>query len=116
MLKLGGKIIRIHAVDAHRDLTLLKVSTSRNLPEVLRREIAYLVCDQEIPRGFAHYLLLEKHRELVEVLPSDSDYSLLPNDYSYIGDGDIIRISADRQSISVLFRASSPHNAYFGLS
>lgn len=111
MLKLGGKIIRIHAVDVHRDLTLLKVSTSRNLPEVLRREIAYLVSDQEIPRGFAHYLLLEKHRPLVEVLPPDFDYSLLPNDYSYIGDGDIIRLSTDRQSISVLFRASSPHNS-----
>ncbi|AZE85830.1 His-Xaa-Ser system radical SAM maturase HxsC [Pseudomonas orientalis] len=111
MLKLGGKIIRIHAVDVHRELTLLKVSTSRNLPEVLRREIAYLVSDQEIPRGFAHYLLLEKHRQLVEVLPFDSDYSLLPNDYSYIGDGDIIRLSTDRQSISVLFRASSPHNS-----
>ena len=82
MLKLGGKIIRIHAVDVHRDLTLLKVSTRRSLPEVLRREIAYFVSDQEIPRGFAHYLLLEKHRHLVEVLPSDSDYSILPNDYS----------------------------------
>lgn len=111
MLKLGGKIIRIHAVDVHRDLTLLKVSTSRNLPEVLRREIAYLVSDKEIPRGFAHYLLLEKHRQLVEVLPPNSDYSILPNDYSYIGEGDVIRLSADRQSIRVLFRASSPHNS-----
>ena len=111
MLKLGGKIIRIHAVDVHKDLTLLKVATSRNLPEVLRREMAYLVSDYQIPRGFAHYLLLEKHRELVEVLPSDSDYSLLPNDYSYIGDGDIVRLSADRQTIRVLFRASSPNNS-----
>lgn len=111
MLKLGGKIIRIHAVDIHKDLTLVKVSTSRNLPEVLRREMAYLVSDHQIPQGFAHYLLLEKYRQLVEVLPSDSDYSLLPNDYSYIGDGDVIRLSADRQSIRVLFRASSPHNS-----
>lgn len=111
MLKLGGKIIRIHAVNVHKDLTLVKVSTSRNLPEVLRREMAYLVSDHQIPRGFAHYLVFEKYRELVEVLPSDSDYSLLPNDYSYIGDGDIVRLSADRQTIRVLFRASSWHNS-----
>jgi len=111
MLKLGGKIIRIHAVDVQKDLTLLKVATSRNLPEVLRREMAYLVSDHQIPRGFAHYLLLEKRRELVEVLPPDSDYSLLPNDYSYIGDGDIVRLSADRRTIRVLFRASSPNNS-----
>lgn len=111
MLKLGGKIIRIHAVDVQKDLSLLKVATSRNLPEVLRREMAYLVSDHQIPRGFAHYLLLEKHRELVELLPSDSDYSLLQNDYSYIGDGDIVRLSADRQTIRVLFRASSANNS-----
>lgn len=111
MLKLGGKIIRIHAVDVHRDLTLLKVSTGRNLPEVLRREMAYLVSDQEIPRGYAQYLLLEKYRNLIEQLPFGADYSILPDDYSYIGDGDVIRLSVDRQSISVLFRASSQHNS-----
>jgi His-Xaa-Ser system radical SAM maturase HxsC len=73
--------------------------------------MAFLVSDQQIPRGFAHYLLLDKYRQLVDTLPSDSDYSILPNDYSYIGDGDVIRLSADRQSISVLFRALSPHNS-----
>ncbi|WP_447651811.1 His-Xaa-Ser system radical SAM maturase HxsC [Pseudomonas abietaniphila] len=111
MLKLGGKIIRIHAVDVYKDLTLLKVATNRNLPEVLRREMAYLVSDKQIPRGFAHYLLLENDRELIEILPSGSDYSLLPNDYSYIGEGDIVRLSANRQTIRVLFRASSPNNS-----
>lgn len=111
MLKLGGKIIRIHAVDIHRNLTLLKVSTNRKLPEVLRREMAYLVFDQQIPQGFVHYLLLEKYRKFVEMLPFGADYSILPDDYSYIGEGDIIRLSTDRQSISVLFRASSPHNS-----
>ncbi|PPK35825.1 His-Xaa-Ser system radical SAM maturase HxsC [Pseudomonas laurylsulfatiphila] len=111
MLKLGGKIIRIHAVDVDKTITLAKVSTSRNLPEVLRREMAYLVSDNQIPQGFAHYLLVEKHRYLVDALPLDSDFSILPDDYSYIGDGDVVRLSADRQSIRVLFRASSPHNS-----
>lgn len=111
MLKLGGKVIRIHAIDVQTDRTLLKVATSRDLPEVLRREMAYLVSDPQIPRGFAHYLLLETDRELIEALHSGSEYSLLPDDYSYIGDGDIVRLSADRQSIRVLFRASSPNNS-----
>ncbi|CAH0262027.1 hypothetical protein SRABI123_03407 [Pseudomonas sp. Bi123] len=111
MLKLGGKVIRIHAVDIHKNITLIKVSTNRNLPEVLRREIAYLVTDHDIPRRFAHYLLLEKHQSLASELPSDADYSVLPNDYAYIGDSDVVRLSPDRQSIRVLFRASSPHNS-----
>lgn len=111
MLKLGGKIIRIHAVDVQKPISLAKVSTSRNLPEVLRREMAYLVSDNQIPQGFAHYLLVDKHRHLVDALPLDSDFSILPDDYSYIGDGDVVRLSADRQTIRVLFRASSPHNS-----
>lgn len=41
MLKLSGKVIRIHAVNVYKDLTLIKVSTNRNLPEILRRELAF---------------------------------------------------------------------------
>lgn len=111
MLKLSGKIIRIHAVDVLKNLTLIKVSTNRKLPEILRRDMAYLVCDHSIPRGFAHYLLLERYQSRAHELPSDADYSVLPNDYSYIGDNDVVRLTADRQSIRVLFRASSPHNS-----
>ncbi len=43
MLKLGGKIIRIHAVDVHKDLTLLKVATSQNLLKF---------CDEKWPIWF----------------------------------------------------------------
>ncbi|EJM26923.1 His-Xaa-Ser system radical SAM maturase HxsC [Pseudomonas sp. GM25] len=111
MLKLSGKIIRIHAVDVCKDLTLIKVSTNRNLPEILRREMAYLASELPVPIGFAHYLLTEKHQNLAQELPPDSDYSILPNDYDYISNNDIVRLSADRQSIRVLFRASSPNNS-----
>ena len=111
MLKLSGKVIRIHAVDVYKDLTLIKVSTNRNLPEILRREMAYLISDQQIPTGFAHYILTEQLQNLAQELPLGSDYSILPNDYSYIGNDDILRLSADRQSIRVLFRASSPNNS-----
>ncbi|MGB6210515.1 His-Xaa-Ser system radical SAM maturase HxsC [Pseudomonas mandelii] len=111
MLKLSGKIIRIHAVDVYKDLTLIKVSTNRNLPEILRREMGYLISDHQIPAGFAHYLLTEQHQQLAKELPAGSGFSILGNDFSYIGDNDVIRLSADRQSIRVLFRATSPHNS-----
>ncbi|PWE37477.1 His-Xaa-Ser system radical SAM maturase HxsC [Pseudomonas prosekii] len=111
MLKLSGKIIRIHAVDVSNERTLIKVSTNRDLPAVLRKELAYLISDCEIPTGFAHYLLLEKNQLLAEELPAGSDFSILPNDYDYIGDKDVIRLSSDRQSIRVLFRATSPNNS-----
>ncbi|HEX8593884.1 MAG TPA: His-Xaa-Ser system radical SAM maturase HxsC [Pseudomonas sp.] len=111
MLKLGGKIIRIHAVDAQKPHSLAKVSTALNLPEVLRRDMAFMVSDTQIPPGFSHYLLTNDYQHRVEELPVNSDYSILPNDYSYIADGDVVRLSADRQTIRVVFRASSPHNS-----
>ncbi|WP_219095324.1 His-Xaa-Ser system radical SAM maturase HxsC [Pseudomonas sp. UMAB-40] len=111
MLKLSGKVVRIHAVNVYRALTLIKVSTNRNLPEILRREMAYLISDHQIPTGFAHYLLTEQYQKLAEGLPAGSDYSILANEFSYIGDNDVIRLSSDRQSIRVLFRATSPNNS-----
>jgi len=111
MLKLSGKVIRIHAVDVLQIRTLIKVSTKKNLPDILRKDLAYVITDHDIPHGFAHYLLLEKRQALADQLPFHSQYSILPDDYEYIGDGDVIRLSADRRSIRVMFRASSPHNS-----
>lgn len=37
---------------------------------------------------------------------------VLPNDYGYLGDGDVLGISLDRPSIRVLYRRNSPHNSF----
>lgn len=111
MLKLSGKVVRIHAVDLNQQLRLVKVSTNSRLPEVLQRGMAFMVSECPIPPGFAHYLVLTKHAGLIGALPPGAGYTILPDDYAYVADGDIVRLSQDRETIRVLFRASSPHNS-----
>ena len=47
---------------------------------------------------------------MIPDLPSGAEYTVLPQDYSYIANDDVIRISKDKSAIRVLYRASSPNN------
>ncbi|MEQ1813941.1 MAG: His-Xaa-Ser system radical SAM maturase HxsC [Candidatus Nitrotoga sp.] len=110
MLKLGGKVIEIQSVE-NAPSTLLSISTNALLPLVLRKAKAYLVTQASVPEGFDHYLLLDSNRDLVSALPPNASYTLLPEDYAYLGEGDVIRLSKERGMIRTLFRASSSHNS-----
>lgn len=110
MLKLGGKVLEIKN-EAGISNQILSVSTNKALPKVLRGSKAYLVESNDIPDGFLHYLLLEPQSDFISCLPKDANYSVLPNEYSYIGNDDVIRLSRDRNMIRVLFRSTSPHNS-----
>ena len=72
---------------------------------------SFLATDDVIPSGFSHYLIIESNKDLSVLVPSNAGYTILPNEYSYLGEGDVIRLSNDFTSIRVLFRASSPHNS-----
>lgn len=110
MLKLGGKVIEIQSAE-NAPSKLLSITTNALLPSILRKTKAYLVTQGSVPEGFNHYLLLDSNRDFVSALPSQASYTLLPDDYAYLGDGDVIRLSKDRGMIRTLFRASSPHNS-----
>lgn len=109
MLKLGGRVIEIQSQSAAAS-TLFSVSSNKHLPDVLKPTKAYLVDDGLIPEGFAHYLVLDKYQHQIPTLVDGAEYTLLPLDYHYIANDDVIRISKDKSAIRVLYRASSPNN------
>lgn len=109
MLKLGGSVIEIHS-GTNLSSKVISVSTNRNLPKVLKETKAYIATDSEIPDGFGHYLIFESDKTLTEKLPHNADYTLLSDDYKYLGHDDVVRLSRDGGSIRVLVRAASPHN------
>lgn len=111
MLKLGGTLIPVQPVEEAAAPLLLKLSTHPQLPEVLRRERAYLVGRDSIPPGYRHYLIPEALMKRAAELEPGASFSILPVEYHYLGHDDIVRLSADRQKIRVLFRARSPHNS-----
>ncbi len=110
MLKLGGKVIRIES-----ELTavnqILSVSTNRLLPAVLRASKIFLIKDKNVPDGFKHYFVLSQDEPLAKLIPQGASYSILGNEFSYIDDGDIIKLSSKKDNIKVLFRANSLHNS-----
>jgi His-Xaa-Ser system radical SAM maturase HxsC len=110
MLKLGGKVIRIES-----KLTgvnqILSVSKNSLLPAVLRASKIFLVKDKNVPAGFKHYFVLSQDEPLAELIPHGASYTVLGNEFSYIDDGDIVKLSSEKGNIKVLFRANSPHNS-----
>lgn len=109
MLKLGGRVIEIKSPSTAIS-SLHSVSTNSELPMVLRATKAYLVNNAIVPEGFKHYLLLDHLTDCIPALPLDAEYTVLPQDYVYIANDDVIRISKDKSAIRVLYRASSPNN------
>lgn len=109
MLKLGGKVIEIQSHSAFTS-TLFSISSNKELPDVLKSKKAYLVEDSIIPDGFPHYLVLDSLKHYISSLPHGAEYTILPEDYYYIANDDVIRISKDKSAIRVLYRASSPNN------
>lgn len=111
MLKLGGKVIQIKSEKDSKNL-VRSISTNPHLPSVLRGEKVFMVQDVPVPDGFAHYLILESCEVSLSEIPDGASYTVLSDDYSYLSDGDVIRLSFGQASIRVLFRASSNHNSF----
>lgn len=90
---------------------VLRLSINTKLPNVLRSERVFIATEDVIPGGFSHYLIFESNKDLRALIPSDAGYSILPDEYSYLGEGDVIRLSNDYTSIRALFRTRSSHNS-----
>lgn len=87
---------------------LFRLSTNADLPEVLRKQYAFLSkCAQNLPAGFAHYFLIG---EQVTNLPRNIGRTVLNTEFDYLGDSDIVRLTNDGR-MKVLFRAASDHNS-----
>lgn len=90
---------------------LLRVCTQAQEPPADRSNSAWLVQSEgTIPTGFACYLLTERSRERLPATPNGAPYMVLSDEFTYLTDGDIVRVNRARGSIGVLFRRNSDHN------
>lgn len=107
MIKLSGRAIEIKTVD---DYSIGPISVTKiiDLPDTLRAKKAYLASTSELPDGFAHYLIFRTAG--ASLSQETKPYTLLPDEFEYLDEGDIVSISPDSGRIRVLFRAKSPHN------
>ncbi|MGC9216454.1 MAG: His-Xaa-Ser system radical SAM maturase HxsC [Acidithiobacillus sp.] len=89
---------------------LFSLETRADLPLVLRQSKAFLVHGsvRPLPPGFVFYVFIdaEGRGDQTEDVPC----VVLPREFAYLGQDDVIRLNDDGY-VRVLFRASSPHNS-----
>lgn len=104
MLKLYGRgSAENFVLDRSRLFTLTK---NTHLPISERVDKAFIVEGNVVPEGYGAYLTFESVQEIIQ-----QNQLELPEEMSYIDEGDIARISPSGR-ISVIFRKKSPNNTF----
>ncbi|CAN7740176.1 His-Xaa-Ser system radical SAM maturase HxsC [Variovorax sp. LjRoot178] len=109
MLKLRGKTTALKKTMS--EPCLLTVTTKSDLPTRLRQKYA-LLCENGIPSAEGYAAVLVRG----EVMPTHvadaqaKDIYQIGEDYAYLAEGDIVRLNPHQDTLSVLFRVSSPSN------
>jgi His-Xaa-Ser system radical SAM maturase HxsC len=105
----NAQFINMEQVASRR---VIRLSQQSNLPQPLRRKHLFVVKNGEIPEGFYGYIFFGNAHALLETLPTDIAAIVLKDEYSYLADGDIIRIHPEKRELRVLYRRQSKHNSF----
>jgi His-Xaa-Ser system radical SAM maturase HxsC len=107
LLKLHGRHLRPLASPRSPEPFLARVCTNRELPMEARATELLLADERDpLPEGFRGYLV----RKAIE--PGDRhDVYHLGEAFSYLSEGDVVRIEPDRRAMAVLYRRSSAFNS-----
>ncbi|WP_194714264.1 His-Xaa-Ser system radical SAM maturase HxsC [Noviherbaspirillum soli] len=125
MLKLRGKVETRNTTTLHPSLA--HVTRNANLPAALRKKTALLLKGADVrkltedfvvsirsSKPFSALLLCGTDEELdlvKHIADAVLDVYLLPSDYGYLDEGDIVRLNPSGQSISAVFRKNAPNNS-----
>src|SRR5262245_22623017 len=112
MLTLGGPGLEIRNLAERSDRFILRVTDRADRPAPLRSAKAFLAKGEALSAGFSLYMAVRSKAAILDQLPASVSAIVLPEEYAYLGDGDIVRIQPARKAIRVLYRRSSPHNTF----
>ncbi len=90
--------------------SIVEVTTNPYLPRVLKENKALLIRDQDVSEGFPHYIATIKNKALLEHAPENARKTLLGEEFSYLNDGDIIRLSDNQSRIRVQKRVATVYS------
>lgn len=110
MLKLHVKTESLLSLQPESSLYI--VTKNSNCPNTLRANSVYISDFPITETGFGAYLIPEKYWESVTKGKYETKLNIFKfhDHLSYLGEGDIIRMSQQNSSISCLYRKNSNHN------
>lgn len=92
---------------------LVRLSDDPNRPIPLRKSEGFISRDGAMPPGFGWYVLIGSRRLLDNgTVPAGSAVISLPDAFSHLGRGDLIRVFPERGAISVLFQNAAKHHSF----
>jgi His-Xaa-Ser system radical SAM maturase HxsC len=115
MLTLSSHSVRSLNFSDGPERMVVRVTNQQDRPRPLRAREAFLVGEGNLPDGFGLYLAIAKHAAALASLPSERKMVILPDDFHYLADGDVLRLWPKSNAVRVLYRRNSFHN-YFLLT
>ena len=112
MIKLGGSGIDIQNFPIDLSGPIVRVTTEPNRPLPLRAQEAFLAKSNTLPEGFDIYIAFSGNAHVLDELPDGQKTVILPDEYGYLADGDVIRLQPKKLALRVLYRRSSPFNSF----
>ncbi|CDX15147.1 conserved hypothetical protein [Mesorhizobium sp. ORS 3324] len=111
MLRLSGFASSAY-IEQSAPRSALRLVTSPTGPNPNPNHDAYLFRGKTSDPGCQWVVTFEEHQAEAEKLFSDRRLIVLPDYFSYLGEGDVIRFAPDRKAVRVLFRKEANAN-YF---
>jgi His-Xaa-Ser system radical SAM maturase HxsC len=110
MITLRGRAVEYNEAACARGSAILRLSTDGARPAPLKAREGYVHSHGELPPGFGWYLL--KSPDDIELVPSGVPTAILPDEFDYLADGDVVRLEPSRGGLRTLFRKSSAYNHF----
>jgi His-Xaa-Ser system radical SAM maturase HxsC len=112
MLTLSSRSVESQNLSDISDRMIMRVSDQRDRPLALRAREAFLATEGNLPEGFGVYVALAKDAATLRNLPSQTKTIVLPDDFNYLADGDVLRLWPKSNAVRVLYRRNSFHNHF----
>lgn len=93
---------------------VFRLTSDPNRPTALRKSEGYIHRRGGTPSGFAWIVKIQGPEQEVEANVVDQNCSsiTLPDSFSHLSDGDILRVGIDEADVAVLFQKSARHHTF----
>jgi His-Xaa-Ser system radical SAM maturase HxsC len=112
MITLSSSKIECHNFSPNDGWAVLRLTEQRQRPRPLQCKEAFLVRDQNPPPDGFRLYIASRAIPLTSEFLATTPVAILPEEFDYLADGDIIRLDPARQAIRVLYRRNSSHNNF----